>query len=125
MGYVSGARAILLLLIVVSSASAATFENLGPQVTGTTIQGRASARAPSGRLLVYTVERGEPGHLLAFDVAGGRNVLDLPMPGSDGSWEITVAGDGRIYTAAGNGHLFRHQPGTQTLQDLGQAPPEE
>src|SRR5690348_11180341 len=100
----------LLLLALVASARAATFENLGPQVTATTIQGSAFARDPSGRLLIYTVERGEPGHLLAFDVATGRNVLDLPMPGNDGSWEITVATDGRIYTAGGSGHMFRHQP---------------
>jgi hypothetical protein len=102
-------------------APSGTFENLGPQVTATTIQGSAFFHDAAGRDLIYTVERGEPGHLLGFEVQTGRNILDVPMTGNDGAWGITVSSDGWIYTAGGHGHMFRHKPGTATAEDLGQA----
>ena len=99
--------------------------NLGPQVTATTIQGSAFFRDESGRDLIYTVERGEPAHLLGYEVKTLRKILDAPMPGNDGAWEATVSSDGWVYTAGGHGHMFRHKPGTETVEDLGQVLPGE
>ena len=101
------------------------FVNLGPQVTATAIQGSVFARDDSGRELIYTVVRGEPAHLLGYEVTTGKMLVDLPMPGSDGSWTTTVSSDNWLYTCGSNGHLFRLKPGTSLLEDLGQALPGE
>lgn len=102
-----------------------TFVNLGPQIAGTTIQGSVFVHDNSGRELIYTVARGEPAHLLGYEVKTGRKVADLPMPGSDGSWTATVSPDHWIYTCSSSGHLFRFKPGTSSLEDLGKALPGE
>ena len=106
-----------------AAAESGTFENLGPQVSARTIQGSVFFRDKAGKDLVYAAERGEPGHLLAYEVATGQSVLDLPMIGNDGAWEIDVSSDGWVYTAGGHGHMFRHRPGTASVEDLGQATP--
>jgi hypothetical protein len=108
-----------------SDGAAGIFTNLGPQLTATTIQGSGFVRDEHGRWLVYTVARGEPAHLLGYDVESGTKLIDLPMPGTDGAWTATVSSDNRIYTASSNGHLFRLKPRSAALEDLGKALPSE
>ena len=72
---------VLCTFVFASACVGETFINLGPQVTATTIQGSEFLRNDSGRDLIYTVERGSPGHVLGYDVATGQNVVDLAMPG--------------------------------------------
>jgi WD40 repeat protein len=107
------------------AAETGKFVDLGPQVTATTIQGSLVVRDDAGRDVVFTVARGEPAHLLAFAIETGERVLDVPLPGTDGVWNLTLSSDGWLYIPSANGRLLRHRPGTRTVEDLGQALPTE
>lgn len=109
------------LATFVRAEPAGKFTDLGPQVTATTIQGSVFARTDAGADLVYTVARGQPGHLLGYELPSGKPVLDLPIPKTDGCWNLAVSSDGWLYLPGGEGHLFRVRPGTDRLEDLGVA----
>ncbi|MGV3641908.1 MAG: hypothetical protein ACO1NZ_15390 [Adhaeribacter sp.] len=98
-----------------------TFTNLGPQLQAAMIQGSLFVRDPAGRELVYTVVRGEPAHLLGYEVESGRQILDFVLPNSDGAWDMAQASDGSLYVPGASGFLFRHQPGSQQVDNLGRA----
>lgn len=115
---------LVLCALLRAADSPGQFVNLGPQVTATTIQGSAFVRDPTGKDLIYTVVRGEPGHLLGYEVATGNKIYDAAIPGADGSWTITASSDGFVYLP-GASHLFRHRPGSGNLEDLGRALPSE
>jgi hypothetical protein len=95
------------------------FTNHGPQLFASMIQGSVFAEAEDGRLLVYTVVRGEPAHLLGYDVQTRQLVLDEPLPDADGAWDLAQATDGTLYAPGANGSLFAHVPGTKDVIDLG------
>lgn len=103
------------------SSNKGVFKNLGPQLGATMIQGSLFAQHPDGRILLYTVVRGEPAHLLGYDAANGQLLLDVPLPGADGAWDLTQSTDGTIYVPGASGILFAHQPGSKTVQNLGMA----
>jgi hypothetical protein len=100
-----------------------TFTNLGPQLGASMIQGSIFLKDGKGRALVYTVVRGEPAHLLAYEVATGKLVLDTPLEGADGAWDLAVATDGTLYIPGASGFLFSHKPGTQEVKNLGKVLP--
>lgn len=100
-----------------------TYTNLGPQLGASMIQGSIFLKDGKGRELVYTVVRGEPAHLLAYEVATGKLLLDTPLEGADGSWDLAVATDGTLYIPGASGFLFSHQPGTQEVKNLGKVLP--
>ncbi|MCC5938083.1 MAG: hypothetical protein JJU34_12445 [Lunatimonas sp.] len=95
------------------------FTNHGPQLFASMIQGSVFAEASDKRLLVYTVVRGEPAHLLGYDVQTGQLVLDQPLPEADGAWDLAQATDGTLYAPGANGSLFAHVPGSHEVTDLG------
>ncbi|MCH7409175.1 WD40 repeat domain-containing protein [Belliella sp. DSM 111904] len=97
----------------------AEFVNHGVQLTASMIQGSLFVDDKNGNTLIYTVVRGEPAHLLAFDVASKKLVLDVPLPKADGVWDLTQSTDGDLYIPGANGSLFKHTPGTQEIEDLG------
>lgn len=101
------------------------FVNHGPQLTATMIQGSIFLKDAKGNLLLYTVVRGEPAHLLAFNVKTKALVLDVPLPKSDGAWDLAQSTDGTLYVPGAGGKLFSHKPGTKTITDLGNALPNE
>lgn len=101
------------------------FVNHGPQLTATMIQGSIFAKDAKGNLLLYTVVRGEPAHLLGFNVKAKALVLDVPLPKSDGAWDLAQSTDGMLYVPGAGGKLFSHKPGTKTITDLGNALPNE
>ncbi|HEY1684868.1 MAG TPA: hypothetical protein VGG19_08900 [Tepidisphaeraceae bacterium] len=96
------------------------FVNLGPQVSAMSIQGSEFVRESSGRDVLFTAERGSPGHLLSFDANTGKPIMDKAFPNADGAWEVALSSDGWLYSTGGNGHLYRHKPGTTKIEDLGQ-----
>lgn len=110
-----------IVLFVARLVHAGSFVNLGPQVSATAIQGSEFLHDPSGKECVYTSERGQPGHLLGYEVDSGKRVLDAPMGSNDGAWEVATSSDGWLYATGGNGHLFRYKPGERTVEDLGHA----
>lgn len=89
------------------------------------IQGSIFLKDAKGNLLLYTVVRGEPAHLLAFNVKTKSLILDLPLPKTDGAWDLAQATDGMLYIPGAGGKLFSHKPGTKTIKDLGNARPNE
>jgi streptogramin lyase len=97
------------------------FTNHGPQLFASMIQGSVFAKDKNGNDLVYTVVRGEPAHLLGYDVKTKKLVLDQPLPKADGAWDLAQSSDGTLYAPGANGSLFAHQPGTQAVKDLGVA----
>ncbi|WP_051291046.1 hypothetical protein [Pedobacter glucosidilyticus] len=119
----------MLTLVIATGISLATFAqpktgkftNLGPQVFAAMIQGSIFVEDTLGNPLVYTVVRGEPAHLLAFDVKSKKMLLDKALPESDGVWDMAQASDGYLYIPGAGGNLFKHKPGTQEVEDLGTA----
>ena len=95
------------------------FADLGPQVSAAAIQGSVFARDDKGREMAYTVVRGEPAHLLGYDIQTNKLVVDLPLEKTDGVWDLAVSSDGWLYVPSASGYLFKHRPGTQQIQNLG------
>lgn len=102
-----------------------TFTNLGPQTFTKMIQGSTFAEDSLGNLMVYTVVRGEPAHLLGYDVTTKALLVDLPLPNADGVWEMAFCSNGFLYIPGAGGTLFRHRVGTQEVTDLGRVLPGE
>lgn len=94
--------------------------NLGPQLADISLQGSVFAKSSTGNLLVYTVTRGTPAHLVGFDVKTQKLEADIALPGVDGSWDIEVSSTGIVYIAGGaGGILYKHTPGSNTAENLG------
>ncbi|WP_266202722.1 ligand-binding sensor domain-containing protein [Pontibacter kalidii] len=110
---------------VKASPGAGKFTDLGPQVGAAAIQGSVFAKDDQGREMAYTVVRGEPAHLLGYDVQTNELVVDLPLEKTDGVWDLAVASDGWLYVPSASGYLFKHRPGTQQIENLGYTLPGE
>lgn len=95
------------------------FTNHGSQLFASMIQGSVFAKDQNGNDLVYTVVRGEPAHLLGYDVKTKQLILDQTLPKADGAWDLAQSSDGTLYAPGANGSLFAHIPGTQEVRDLG------
>lgn len=83
--------------------------------------GKCFLKDNKGRELVFTVVRGEPAHLLGYDVKSGELILDKELKGADGAWDMAYSSDGYLYIPGASGFLFRHRPGTQLVENLGLA----
>ncbi|RZL59562.1 MAG: hypothetical protein EOO93_15670, partial [Pedobacter sp.] len=114
---------LLFLLLSLSQFAIAQsdgkFTNHGPQLGATMIQGSIFVTDDKGTELVYTVVRGEPAHLLAYNLKTKKLVLDKELPKADGVWDMAQASDGSLYIPGANGSLFKHKPGSQQVEDLG------
>src|SRR5690606_1265570 len=121
----------LFLFILLSSnsveaqTSPGKFTNLGPQVFASVIQGSVFADDKEGNSYAYTVVRGRPAHLIGYRLNPLKRVLDVELPGTDGSWDVEVSSTGIVYVAAANGDLYQHIPGTSTISNLGKVLPGE
>jgi hypothetical protein len=78
------------------AAATGKFEDLGAQITSTTIQGTTFAKLPDARDVVCTVVRGQPAKLLVFDVKTGSLLHRLALGTADGGWNATTATDGSV-----------------------------
>src|ERR1700684_4479010 len=90
---------MFLVLMAFASVAAAQgkFTDLGVQITSSTIIGTTFGKDASGKPTVYTVMRGQPAKLLAFDLQTGAFEQSLPLPGADGAWNACTSTDGSIY----------------------------
>lgn len=104
---------------------AGRFENLGTQLTANMIQGSLFLHDVAGKDYVYTVVRGEPAYLLGYDLITKKLLVNQPLPNTDGAWDLAFTDDGYLYIPGASGILFRHRPGTQIVENLGQALPGE
>jgi len=92
---------------------------IGPQVFAAAIQGSTFVYDQQNQELVYTVVRGLPAHFVGYRTSTQEKVIDVPLNGTDGSWDLVVSTTGIVYIAGANGVLFSHQPGTDIVQNLG------
>ncbi len=112
--------ALTILFFSITVKAQITYTNLGPQVYDEVIQGSTFYEDNTGKKYVYTVVRGEPAHLLGYDLADNSLVTDLPITGCSGAWDIKFSSTGVLYIASGNGgFLFSHVPKTTTITNHG------
>jgi hypothetical protein len=100
--------------------------DLGAPISSLTVMEGAIGRTPDGRDVVYAVPAGENAQLNVVDLHTRQLIHALPLAGAAGAWAIVVAPDGRLYVGTyPNAHLYRYDPGTGTVTDLGQPIPGE
>lgn len=116
---------LTLLSCITSSlvAQDGKFKNLGSQLTATMIQGSLFVTDNDGKDWLYTVVRGEPAHLLGYDLESKSLRVNLPLPHADGAWDMVSTDNGFLYVPGANGALFKHQIGSQCVEDLGEVLP--
>jgi streptogramin lyase len=100
--------------------------DLGAPISSLTIMEGAVGRTPDGRDVVYAVPAGENAQLNIVDLHSRQRLAALPLAGAAGAWAIVVVPDGRVYVGTyPNAHLYRYDPATGTVTDLGQPIPGE
>jgi streptogramin lyase len=95
--------------------------NLGAPISSLTVMEGTVGRTPDGRDVVYAVPAGENANLNVVDVHSRQLLNTVPLPGAAGAWGIAIASDGRLYVGTyPNAHLYRFDPVTAVVTDLGQ-----
>lgn len=99
-----------------------TFTDLGPAVPALTLMRGVVGRNAAGQPVLFSVPAGVDAHLNGINLITRELEVDVPMVGASGSWSQAVASDGRIYVGPyTNGHLYRYDPVTKVMDDLGNA----
>ncbi len=83
------------------------------------IQGGTFFSDHSGKEYAYTVSRGKPAHLLGYDLKRNKLVTNIPLDKEIGSWDLEISSDGWLYVAGNTGHVYKHKPGSEQIEDLG------
>ena len=96
----------------------AQFKNHGPQVFAAAIQGSHFLKGTDGKDYVFTVVRGVPARLVGYEVETGKNIVNSPLNGTDGSWDMEVSSDNIVYMT-GNGKMYAYTLGDTEVKDLG------
>lgn len=121
--------AALLIIPLAPTAQAATppsgcgFQNLGTlPLTGATTPGSA---LDGERIYSVTSSASGPAMLGIRNALTGALIAERPLPVALGSWAVTVAPDHSVYvgsynaTAGAMGRLFRYNPATDQVSELG------
>lgn len=118
----------LLLLAIATHISVqyvqAQFINHGPQVFAAAIQGSHFIQDTKGDDYIFTVVRGLPAKLVGYHLKTNKMVLNSPLPGTDGSWDMEVSSDNTIYVS-GNGKIYSYRLGDKDIRDLGFVLPDQ
>ena len=121
-------RWTVLLACILASVAQGQITDLGPRVFGASTHAAAFGPGVDGKLQAYVLQDGAldggrtPAHLIVADVETGKVKRLLVLPGTEGSWGVTVASDGVVYVGAyRNGHVYRYEPGGDSITDLGPA----
>ncbi len=97
-----------------------TLVDLGAPLPDTTIMRAAFGVDATGRSVMYLVPAGENAALNIIDTHSHQRLAAIPLPGARGSWAITTDPSGVVYIGTySNAHLYRYDPVTQTVSDLG------
>jgi Carbohydrate binding domain len=95
-------------------------EDLGIQVSKTTVMLGDIGKDANGRDVLYTVVAGAPAKFAIVDVETEQLIKSYPLEDTSGAWGVKVAADGSVYLGGYNkGYLFRYIPETDTLVNLG------
>lgn len=98
----------------------------GLPLESVTAPGSAVGHGPSGQPWLYFVSSGTPAVLSVVDARDGDRVHEFDLPGASGSWAVDVTPNGDVYIGTyGEGRLYRWQPGSASVDDLGVAVPGE
>jgi hypothetical protein len=108
----------MVLLVHLPNFLIAQFVDHGPQVFAAAIQGSHFLEADDGTEYVFTVVRGVPARLIGFELKSNKIIVNSPLSGTDGSWDMEVSSDNRVYIS-GNGKLYRYDLGNSDVEDLG------
>jgi glutamine cyclotransferase len=108
----------------ISSAKNKTgFNDLGGQIKGITIYEAAFGKDKNGNDVVFAVLTGEPAQFAVVDIKTRKLLKLIPLESATGAWAITVASDGKVWVGSyRNGHVYRYDPKSEKLQDLGRSP---
>lgn len=104
--------------------------DLGNQITSSSRnQASRFGHTSDGTPVIWGAMTGAHGidaRLFAAAIETGEVLVELRIPACMGSWDIAVTTSGTVYVAGYNygdakvgGHLYRHVPGTDTVEDLG------
>lgn len=105
-------------------ASYSQFVNHGPQVFAAAIQGSHFLKGQDGKDYIFTVVRGLPGRFVGYELKTQRLVVDSPLVGTDGSWDMEVSSDNVVYIT-GNGKMYSYTLGDRGVKDLGEVLPNQ
>lgn len=95
-------------------------EDLGIQVTKTTVMLGDIGKDSQGNDVLYTVVAGIPSKFAIVDVATEKLIKSYTLEDTSGAWGVKVASDGSVYLGAYNkGYLYRYLPQTDELINLG------
>ncbi|GAB2671155.1 hypothetical protein [Kribbella swartbergensis] len=110
----------------IGPAAEDVIRDLGAPISSLTVMEGAVGHTPDGRDVVYAVPAGENARLNIVDLHTRQLLNAIPLQGAAGAWAITVASDGTLYVGTyPNAHLYRYDPGTGAVTDLGQPIPGE
>ena len=87
--------------------------DLGPQIRNAAIQAAAFLKDKEGRNLVFTVARGQPAHLIGYELINNTLIVDVPLDSMVGAWSIAGSREGVLYIGGGHGrgtHLWQYTP---------------
>lgn len=107
------------LSVIQAQEKSGQLKNLGPQIKASVIQASLFYDDKNGSEFVYTVVRGNPAHLIGFDLKSRQLILDQELPGSDGAWDMAISSDSVLYIPGAKGKLYKHKPGSDKVEDLG------
>jgi streptogramin lyase len=99
-----------------------TFENLGSPLLSVINNGSAIGTDGQGHDVIYSVIKGgnDSTVFVMIDPVTAEVKKSIGMPGVNGAWAVLAASDGTVYVGTyHNGRLYRHIPGSNTLDDLG------
>ncbi|MEH7012259.1 hypothetical protein V7087_15840 [Neobacillus niacini] len=95
-------------------------EDLGVQVSKTTVMMGDIGKDKDGNDVLYTVVAGAPAKFAIVDVNTEKLVKSYPLEDTSGAWGVKVAADGTVYLGGYNkGYLYRYLPVTDELVNLG------
>ena len=114
----------LALAISLCKGVSAQFVDHGPQVFAAAIQGSHFATGKDGKEYVFTVVRGVPASLVGYELKSGKIVVNSPLPGTDGSWDMELSSDNTLYMS-GNGKMYSYKIGDKDAKDLGEVLPNQ
>lgn len=100
---------------------------IGAPLRGVNIRGASYGTWHDGRSVIYTPSFGEPAVLSVVDAETGDLVSAHDLTGKTTAIYSAVAPDGTVYVAAQTpgANLFRYDPATDTMTDLGAPVPGE
>jgi streptogramin lyase len=114
-----------LVVATTAVAPAATEVTLGTPIRNVALDRVAYGHSPDGRPEAYVVPLASGStHFHVVDIRTGRTRLSLPLPDATGARDIVTAPDGSVYVATfARGRLYRYEPATGSVADLGQPSP--